>query len=120
MNRWGRGVAENTNRVKIDKACTLINSSGLGMEFWPDAVCTAIYVANRSWQYGSKGIPYDKFTGRPVNVSMLRVFGSWCWAQKPAEFLTGHSKFDTRAILCRMIGYEQNGHSYVSFTRYFF
>jgi hypothetical protein len=101
------GVAENTNWVIIDKARTVINLSGLDMKFWPDAVCTAVFVANRSWHYGSKGIPfpYDKFTGRPVNVSMLRVFGSWCWAawaQKPAEFLTGHSKFDTQAILCRM------------------
>jgi len=106
------GVAENTNRVIFDKARTMLNSSGLDMRFWPDAVRTAIFVANRSWHYGSKGIPYDKFTGRPVNVSMLRVFGSWCWARKPAEFLQGHSKFDTRAVLCRMIGYEQHGHSY--------
>jgi hypothetical protein len=109
------GVAENTNRVIIDKARTMINLSGLVMKFWPDAVCTtAIFVANRSWHYGSQGIPYDKFTGRPVNISMLCIFGSWCWAQKPlpAKFLTGHSKFNTQAILCRMIGYEQNGHLY--------
>jgi hypothetical protein len=106
------GVAENTNRVIIDKACTMINLSGLGMKFWPEAIRTAIFVANRSWHYGSKGIPYDKFTGCPVNVSMLCVFKSWCWARKPAEFLTGHSKFDTRAVLCRMIGYDQNGHLY--------
>jgi hypothetical protein len=89
----------------------MINLSGLDMKFCPDVIRTAGFVANRSWHYGSKGIPYDKFTGRPVNVSMLCVFGSWCWARKPAEFLTGHSKFDTQAILCRMIGYEQNGHS---------
>jgi hypothetical protein len=104
------GVAENTNWVIIDKACTMINLLGLDMKFWPDTICTAVFVANRSWHYGSKGIPYDKFTGRPVNVSMFCVFGSWCWTRKPAEFLTGHSKFDTQAILCRMIGYEQNGH----------
>jgi hypothetical protein len=35
------GVAENTNRVIIDKARTMMNSSGLDMKFWPDAVCTA-------------------------------------------------------------------------------
>jgi hypothetical protein len=46
------GVAENTNRVIIDKARTMINLSGLGMKFWPDAVRTAIFVANRSWHYG--------------------------------------------------------------------
>jgi hypothetical protein len=83
------GVAENMNWVIIDKAHTMINLSGLDMKFWSDTIRTAVFVANRSWHYGSKGIPYDKFTGRPVNVSMLCVFGSWCWARKPAEFLTG-------------------------------
>jgi hypothetical protein len=62
MNRLQAGVAENTNWVIIDKARTMINLSGLDMKFWPDAVHTAVFVANRSWHYGSKGIPYDKFT----------------------------------------------------------
>jgi hypothetical protein len=61
------------NQVIIDKSCTMSNSSGLGMKFWPDAIYIAIFVANNLWHYSSKGIAYDKFTGCPVNISMLCV-----------------------------------------------
>jgi hypothetical protein len=52
------------------------------------------------------------FAPSMLEAGAPEIFGSWCWAPKPAEFLTGHSKFDLQAILCRMIGYEQNGHWY--------
>jgi hypothetical protein len=84
----------------------------MDLKFWPDAVQTAVFVANRSWHYGSKGIPYEKFTGRKANVEMLRVFGSWCWARRPAEHISGSHKLDKRGILCQMLGYEQHGHAY--------
>ena len=106
------GTAENTNRVIVDKARTILLSSNMETKFWPDAVRTSVFVANRSWHYGVKGIPYEQFTGRVADVRMLRVFGSWCWARRPAEHLTGSHKLEERGILCRMLGYEQNGHSY--------
>jgi hypothetical protein len=75
------GLAENTNCVIIDKARTMLISKEMDLKFWADAVQTAVFVANRSWHHGSKGIPYEKFTGRKANVEMLHVFGSWCWAR---------------------------------------
>ena len=50
------GMAESTNRIIVDKARTMLLACGLGIEYWPDAVRTALFVANRSWHYGSKGI----------------------------------------------------------------
>jgi hypothetical protein len=84
-----------TNRVIIDKARTMLGSKEVDLYFWPDAAKTAVFVANRSWHYGSKGIPYEKFTGRKANVEMLHVFGSWCWARRPAEeHISGSHKLD--------------------------
>jgi hypothetical protein len=106
------GLAESTNCVIIDKARTMLLSKEMDLKFWPDAVQSAVFVANRSWHYGSKGIPYEKFTGRKANVEMLRVFGSWCWARRPAEHILGSHKLDKRGILCQMLGYKQHGHAY--------
>jgi hypothetical protein len=90
------GLAESTNRVIIDKARTVLISKEMDLKFWPDAVQTAVFVANRLWHYGSKGIPYEKFTGRKANVEMLCVFGSWCWARQPSEHILGSHKLDKR------------------------
>ena len=106
------GMAENSNRVVMDKSRTILLESGLYKSFWPDAVLTAVFATNRSPHRGSEGVPIEKFSSNRVNVSNLRVFGSWCWARVPSEKLRGRNKLEPRAILGRFLGYANGGHAY--------
>ena len=108
------GVAEISNRVLLDKARTILLESGLRKSFWPEALCCAAFVANRSPYADLPQVPIHAFSGTKPDLSRLhlRVFGSYCWVRPPAEKLRGQHKLDARGILCRMIGYGQNGHCY--------
>ena len=108
------GVAEISNRVLLDKARTILLESGLRKSYWPDALRCAAFVANRSPYADLKLVPVHAFSGMKPDFSRLhlRVFGSYCWVRPPAEKLRGQHKLDARGILCRMIGYGQNGHCY--------
>ena len=108
------GVAEISNRVLLDKARTILLESGLRKSFWPDALRCAAFVANRSPYADLKQVPVHAFSGVKPDFGRLhlRVFGSYCWVRPPAEKLKGHHKLDARGVLCRMIGYGQNGHCY--------
>ena len=108
------GVAEISNRVLLDKARTILLESGLKKSLWPDALRCAAFVANRSPYADLKQVPVHAFSGVKPDFArlQLRVFGSYCWVRPPAEKLMGHHKLDPRGILCRMIGYGQNGHCY--------
>ena len=108
------GVAEISNRVLLDKARTILLESRLRKSFWPDALRCAAFVANRSPYADLKQVPAHAFSGVKPDFWRLhlRVFGSYCWVRPPAEKLKGHHKLDARGVLCRMIGYGQNGHCY--------
>jgi len=108
------GMAEISNRVLLDKARTILLESGLRKSLWPDALCCAAFVANRSPYADLKQVPIHAFSGVKPHFGrlQLRVFGSYCWVRPPAEKLRGHHKLDPRGILCRMIGYGQSGHCY--------
>ena len=106
------GTAENSNRVIMDKSRTILLESGLDKSYWPDAVLTSVYATNRSPHRGRDGIPMEKFSSNRVNVSNLRVFGSWCWARVPTEKLQGRNKLEPRAMLGRFLGYANGGHAY--------
>jgi hypothetical protein len=43
----------------MDKARTMLLASAMDKKYWPDAFHTAVFVANRLWHYGVKGIPYE-------------------------------------------------------------
>ena len=107
-----QGTGENTNRVIMDKARSILLESGLEKRFWPDALQTAVYTCNRSPHSGVGGIPIERFTSNRVNIANLRVFGSWCWTRKPSEKLKGKNKLLSRARLGRFIGYANGGHAY--------
>ena len=106
------GMAENSNRVILDKSRSILLESGLDRKFWPDAINTAVFASNRSPHRGSDVIPIERFTSNRVDVGNLRIFGAWCWRRVPTEKLQGRNKFEPRGILCRFLGYENGGHAY--------
>jgi hypothetical protein len=69
-------VAERANRTIIECPISMIRAQGLDLEFWAEAVNTAVYIKNRclTKHFESK-TPQEAWTGRKHDVSHSRVFG---------------------------------------------
>ena len=106
------GKIERTNRTILDKARCMLLRSNLPKKFWPDALVTAAFVANRSPVYNMDSTPIEAFTDVKPTLKKVRVFGSLAWAHVENEKLTGRNKLNERAVSFRLIGYAQGGHAY--------
>jgi len=61
--------------------CLLIETN-LAKEFWTYAVLAAAYIRNRCYNNRLEQTPYFALTGRKPNLSIMRLFGSECYAFK--------------------------------------
>jgi len=69
------GVVERTNRT-IMECVKSIRAQGLDLEFWAEAVNTAVYIKNRCRKKTlDSRTPQEAWTGTKPDVSHLRVFG---------------------------------------------
>ena len=69
------GVAERMNRTLMEKARSMLSGTGLGQEFWAEAVETACYLVNRSPSSALEDkTPHEVWTGNKPSLSHLRVF----------------------------------------------
>ena len=68
-------VAEQMNRIIMNKARCLLLSLGLSKSFWGEAIMTKAYFVNRcpSSAIDFK-IPEEKWSGKPLGLSHLKVF----------------------------------------------
>lgn len=107
-------VSERFNRTVVEKARTMLLSSGLSRRFWNEAVLCANYIKNRSptsavgKQFVSK-TPAEIWYGRKPDLSHLRVFGSICYNYVPEE---NRTKLDAKSSKCYMLGYGLSSHTY--------
>jgi len=105
------GYAERANRTIMQNTRYALQGSNLGKEFWGQAVLTAAPVHNhlplRSHDNKS---PHEYWTGKPLGVGHLRVFGSLTWVQIPNE---KRQKLDPKSVQCVLVGYEENAGSRV-------
>ena len=70
------GVAERMNKTILERERSMRFDSGLPTYFWAAALDTAVYLINRSPSSAlDGGIPEEVWTGKPVNLSFLKVFG---------------------------------------------
>ena len=105
------GKAERANRTIVDRGRCLILDSGLPAEYWPCAVVTAAFLANRSPTTDMEVTPIEAFTGIKPDLRKIRVFGAYGWAHIVPE--KQGDKHDARARVVRLVGYGQGGHSYL-------
>jgi hypothetical protein len=104
------GVAERGFRTLFDKARAMLHEAGLCNRYWGEAVMTAIYLKNRSPTGAlSGGIPERLWTGLPIDVSHLRVFGCLAYALIPSQ---KRRKLDPKAKPYIFIGYGANCKGY--------
>lgn len=107
------GKAERSNRLLLEKSRSILIESGLEKKYWPYALMTATYAANRSpTSINNQKTPIEIFTQIKPDIRNLRVFGSKCWSRVPSEKLKGHHKLDERGIPCIFLTYDKGGHAY--------
>ena len=86
-------VSERMNRTIMEKVRCLLDDSGLGEEFWEEAVSTAVYLINRSPASAiDKEIPEELGIRRKPSYNHLRRFGSVAYIH------TDQGKLKPRAI----------------------
>lgn len=101
------GVAERLNRTLLEKVRCMLSSSGLGQDFWGEAVNTACYLVNRSPSTSiDLKTPYELWSGSPADYSVLRVFGC------TAYYHVKESKLDPRARKAVFLGFERGVKGY--------
>ena len=70
-------VAERMNRTIMEKARSMLHYKGVSMEWWAEAVSTALYLINRSTNTAySNSTPFQLAYDKKPRLDHLRVFGS--------------------------------------------
>ena len=98
------GVAERINRTLNDKMRTMLAASGLGENFWFDALRTAVFLYNRlphsSLDFLS---PFEQAFKIKPTLSHVRIFGSPAYVIIPKN---ERSKLSSRAKNMILIGFK--------------
>ena len=99
------GVAERMNRTLLERARSMRLNAGLSKRFWAEAVNMACFLINRS---PSKAIdckiPEEVWTGKPVDYSILKIFGCPAYAHVESE---QRSKLDSKSKQCIFLGFKK-------------
>ena len=104
------GVAERMNRTIVETARSMMSHSKMPMEFWAEAVNTAVYLRNRSPTTSLKGVtPFECLFGQKPDVSNLKVFGCLAFAHIPKN---QRSKFDEKSKKAVFVGYPDGTKGY--------
>jgi hypothetical protein len=88
----------------------MLNEKNLPNYFWAEVVAIVVYIMNRTPIVATHGMtPEEKFTGKKLDVSHLRVFGCITYVHVLDE---KRSKLDPKTDKCIFIGYslEQKGY----------
>ncbi|KAJ1530276.1 hypothetical protein ONE63_005198 [Megalurothrips usitatus] len=79
-------------------------SNGLDKRFWAESVMCTVYLRNRSPSAPLKGIiPEEIWSGKAVDLSNLRIFGSAAYVLVPREL---RGKLDPRSKKMIFVGYS--------------
>lgn len=71
------GVAERFNRTIMNISRCLLNEANVHKRYWPEIVCAATYLKNRTLENTmEKKTPYEIFFRKKADVSNLRLYGS--------------------------------------------
>uniref|UniRef100_A0AAV1TE50 Integrase catalytic domain-containing protein n=1 Tax=Peronospora matthiolae TaxID=2874970 RepID=A0AAV1TE50_9STRA len=75
------GVAERMNRTIMEKARSMLYYKGIDMQWWAEAVSTAVYLINRSTNSENSDVtPFEVSFKMKPSIEHLRVFGSQGYA----------------------------------------
>lgn len=103
------GTAERYNRSIMDIARCLLTEAKIDRRFWPEVVCAAAYLKNRTLANTAElKTPYEIFFGNKPNVNHLKLYGSRVFVRVPEQ--RRRSKWDKKAELGILVGYDKVGY----------
>ncbi|CAB0000865.1 unnamed protein product, partial [Nesidiocoris tenuis] len=104
------GFAERVGRSIMDKTRSMMNDAKLEKRFWAETASTAVYLLNRSPAKKIRGsTPEEKWTGKRVDLSHLKVFGCPAFCHIPKE---KRRKLDVKSKEYMFVGYSETSKGY--------
>ncbi len=104
------GTSERLNRTLVEKAMSMIFHAKMPLNFWAEAVNTAVYLHNRSPTSSLKDTtPFEYWFGKKPNVSNLKVFGCICFVHTSGSL---RQKLDPKARKTIFVGYPSDTKGY--------
>ena len=104
------GVAERKNHTLKEMANCMLQSKGLSLNFWAEAINCANYIINRTPTKVLENITLEEaWSSIKPNVSHFRVFGSEAWAHIRDE---KHKALEPKSENCIFIGYSKDVKGY--------
>jgi len=95
-------LAERQNQTLGDMMRSLLDSTGLGREYWSWGLIHAVYLKNRLPHQATNTTPHEAYTGTKPNIKKLRIFGCPVVCPLPGK---QPSKLDTHAATGIFLGY---------------
>ncbi|XP_073152983.1 uncharacterized mitochondrial protein AtMg00710-like [Henckelia pumila] len=94
------GVAERINRTLLERVRCMLACSGLSKKFWGEAVCTTVYLINRSPSVPFNGkFPEFVWSGTQTDLSNLKVFSCSAFVHQKQD------KIEPRLVKCVFLRY---------------
>lgn len=103
------GLIEREIQSITNTARTMLLSSNLPTELWPEAIEEACYTRNRHTTSRSKLTPFERFTGRVPSLAHVIKFGTEVQVIKNGHYLT---KFDPRTERGFVVGHTLRRNTY--------
>jgi hypothetical protein len=100
------GVAERKNRTLKEMANCMIQSNGLSLKYWAEAINCENYIVNHTPTKALKNIRSEEaWTKTKPDVSHFHVFGSIAWAYIPDE---KRKSLQPTSEKCIFVGYFED------------
>ena len=107
------GVSERMNRTLVETARSMMSHAKMPVEFWAEAISTAVYLRNCSPTVSLPGItPFECLFNRKPDVSNLKVLGCLAFAHIPKSQC---KKFDEKSKKTVFAGHPQRTKGYKLF-----
>jgi transposase InsO family protein len=104
------GVAERKNHTLKEMANCMIQSKGLSLKYWVEAINCENYIVNHTPTKALKNItPEEAWTKIKPDVSHFHVFGSIAWAHIPDE---KRKALQPKSEKCIFVGYSEDVKGY--------
>jgi hypothetical protein len=105
------GLAERANRTIVEKARCMLQGANLPKGLWVEACRASVYLKNRSPTKALiNALPEEKWSGKRVDLSHLRVFGCAVYEHVPKQF---RKKFDPTSKRHYFVGYCEESKGYL-------
>lgn len=106
------GSAERDFQTKFAKVRCALMDANLKAKWWPEAFHYMTYVQNRTpmRRLGNK-TPFEVLHGKKPDLSNVRIWGSVCYANIPAE-VRADKKLSARGTKCRLLGIAEDYKGY--------